>query len=130
MVRSSRTFKLATQASVDEKNAEYEDIEYTFEDPDAEKPKGQKAPVTKILTAKFPGDGAMIIMAASVGMDDAALANPAGALFSFLRQAFPEPGDFKFLKEQIAASRLDLRDDVMDMVGDMMETWSGVPTRQ
>jgi hypothetical protein len=129
MVRSSRTFKLATQASVDEKKSEYEDLEYDFEDPDAEKPKGQKTPVVRTLTAHFPGEGAMIVMAASIGMTDDELANPAGALFSFLRSVF-DKSDFGYLRSQIALSRLDLREDVMGMVGDMMEAWSGVPTQQ
>lgn len=135
MVKSSRTFRLASKVEVDAEKAEYEAIEYEFEDPDAEpvpskKGDGEvKAAKPRICTARYPGEGAMITMAASVGMSDIELSNPAGALFVFLGQVF-DKADYKFLRDQVKESRLDLRQQVMPMVGDMMEEWSGVPTKQ
>jgi hypothetical protein len=129
MAKSSRSFTLATQAAVDEEKSQYEPIDYVFTDPDAKPEKGKRAPVTRTCTAHYPGEGAMVVMAASVGMSDTELMNPAGSLFSFLAQAF-SPEDYKFIRKQVSLSRLDLRGDVLEMVGDMAETWSGVPTGQ
>lgn len=134
MAKSSRTFLLASKAQVDAEKAEYEPIEYDFEDPDAVvdpelSEKKQQAARVRTCVARYPGEGAMITMAASVGMSDIELSNPAGALFVFLGQVF-DTADYKFLRDQVKKSRLDLRAQLMPMVGDMMEEWSGVPTKQ
>lgn len=135
MARASRSFTLATQASIDEESSGYEPLEYTFTDPDAKPEKGRKTVDPRICTAHHPGEGMMFAMAASVGMSDAKLLNPAGALVKFLRAAFSAE-DFGFIWKQVELSRLKVRDpdpdttDVMDLVADMMETWSGVPSQQ
>lgn len=130
MARSSRSFTLATQAAVAEEKATHDDLDYEFIDPDAEPPKGQKGPVKRVLIAHYPGEGAMFLMASSVGMSDAELHNPAGALFTFLQQVFSDDGDYRWLRKQVALNRLDPREQLMEMIGDMMSEWSGVPTRQ
>jgi hypothetical protein len=129
MARSSRSFTLATKEAVEEARSQYEEVEFELIDPDEPLPKGRKTPVPRIVTARFPGEGAMMIMAASVGMSDAELANPAGALFGFLRAIFSED-DYKFVHKQIRLSRLDIREQVLGMVAELMEAWSGVPTQQ
>lgn len=136
MVKASRTFSLAARADVEAAKAEYDEIEYTFNDPDAEPiapEPGSRAkpqpPKPRVVTARYPGEGAMVTMAASIGMSDIELSNPAGALFVFLGQVF-DKADYKFLRDQVRLSRIDLRGQVMSMVMDMMEEWSGVPTQQ
>ncbi len=129
MARSSRSFVLATKASVDEKNAEYEDVEFEFTDPDAVPEKGRKTVPPRVCTARYPGDGAMFAMASSVGMSGAGLVNPAGALRRFLVHTF-SPADFRFIWKEVEASRLDAREDLMAMVAELMEAWAAVPTKQ
>lgn len=129
MARSSRSFVLATKASVEEKNAEYEDIEFEFSDPDAVPEKGRKTVPPRICTARYPGDGAMFAMASSVGMSDAELVNPAGALRHFLSKTF-DRDDFRFIWHEVEASRLDPREDLMSLVGECMASWSAVPSQQ
>lgn len=129
MARSSRSFVLATKASVEEKNAEYEDIEFEFTDPDAVPEKGRKTVAPRVCTAHYPGEGAMFAMASSVGMSDAELVNPAGALRHFLAKIFNRE-DFRFIWREVEESRLDARDDLMALVGECMESWSAVPSQQ
>lgn len=129
MARSSRSFKLAAQSTVDEEKASHEDIEYEFMDPDAVPEGSRKTVDPKVLVAHYPGEGQMFVMSASIGMSDDQMRNPAGALFSFLRASF-SPQDYQWLFQQVKLSRLDPREDLMDMVGDMIVTWTGVPTRQ
>lgn len=132
MARSSRSFALATQASIDETNAEYEPIEFEFTDPDAVPDPASKSKTVKprICTAHYPGDGVMFSMAASIGMSNAQLLNPAGSLVKFLSETFHENGDFKFIWDQVERSRLDVRGDIMAIVAELMGEWSGVPTKQ
>lgn len=130
MARSSRSFALATQASVDEANAAYEPVEFEFTDPDAVPEKGRKTVPPRICTAYYPGDGVMFSMAASVGMTNSQLLNPAGSLVKFLSTVFHENDDFRFIWEQVEKSRLDVREDIMALVAELMESWSGVPTQQ
>lgn len=129
MARSSRSFKLATQASVEEAKAAYEEIEFEFIDPDAPLEKGRKTPTPRICVARYPGEGEMFAMAASVGLSDDQLRNPAGSLFSFLRATF-DKSDYAFIYQQVKLSRLDPREDLMEMIFELMTTWSGVPTKQ
>lgn len=130
MARSSRSFALATQASIDEASAEYPPIEYEFTDPDATPVPPKKTVPPRVCVAHHPGEGRMFSMAASVGMSEAQLLNPAGELVKFLSATFKENGDFAFIWDQVGKSRLDIREDIMALVADLMEEWSGVPTKQ
>lgn len=128
MTNAARSFTLATREEVEEANAEYPTIDYAFIDPDQPAPKG-KQPDPRICVAHYPGRGIMFNMAAAVGQTDAQLQNPAGAVYEFLHAAF-DPKDYAFLKAQIAASRLTIREQIMPMIQDMMGEWGTFPTPQ
>jgi hypothetical protein len=127
MARSSRSFTLATKASVEEKNAEYEPLEIPFIDPDAPLVKNKK-PDPRYVVAHFPGEGHLFAIASAMGSQEID-ANPAGALRKFLKAALSVE-DFRFVWHEIEETRLDVEDDIIPMVAEMLELWSGVPSRQ
>jgi hypothetical protein len=131
MPRSSRSFALATKASVDEHLAEYPPLEIPFTDLDAEPVKtGNKKgqPKERIVVANFPGDGLMFSMASSMSSDDRE-SNPASGVKKFLRGALSHQ-DFLFVWGEVEKNRLSIEDDVMGMIAEMMELWTGFSSQQ
>ena len=131
MARSSRSFQLATKSSVEEKLGEYPTLEIPFTDLDAplqETGAKKGKPVERIVEAHFPGDGLMFSMASSMSSDDRE-SNPASGVKKFLRGALSH-ADFLFVWGEVEQNRLTIEEDVMGMIAEMMELWSGFSSQQ
>ena len=133
MARSTRSFSLATKASVEESLAAYPSLEIPFTDLDApleEPAEGKKKgkPKERIVVANFPGDGLMFSMASSMSSDDPE-SNPASGVKKFLRGALDHK-DFLFVWGEVEKGRLSVEDDIMGMISEMMELWSGFSSQQ
>lgn len=125
MADSTRSFLLASEAEVEKKNAVYSDIEYEFTDPDALDEK--QRPTVRTVIAKYPGEGAVFNMAATVGQFDIHGQNTAGALMTFLRLSLSHE-DYEWLNRQLVLSRLT-QELLRSMVTDMVKEWTAFPTK-
>lgn len=95
---------------------EHPALEYEFLTPEGD---------ARTVTARFPGDGALMLLIAASGGEDGMAA--ATELFALLAETFDE-ADMAFLKKSYRSAILDT-DMLMDLVMDMVERWSSFPTQ-
>lgn len=118
---AARSFKLATQAAIKEERANYGTLAFDF---DTEGADGKIT--TRTCVAHYPGEGALMLLAASSG-SDAGESDSLSAVFALFEQTF-SVSDYKFIRAKIRSQELDPR-WALEMIGDMTTAWAGFPTQ-
>lgn len=125
---SGRSFMMAAQSATEEKAAEYERPVYEFVDEvvsvDENGDEQVERSVRQIETS-YPGEGPLALMIASINTDSSE--NPIGAALAFLDTTMSQ-ADYRFIRKALRENRVDF-DMLMDMIQDMVETWSTFPTK-
>lgn len=110
-----KSFQMAVKKEAGEE--EQEPLTYEFVEADGS---------AREIVARYPGEGALMLLLASVGDDENVGA--ASELFALLAEAFSK-SDMAFLKKAYRSGAIET-ETLMDLVMDMVERWSAFPTQQ
>lgn len=113
---AARSFQMAAKANATPDD-EHKPVSFTLTDANGK---------DRTLTATYPGDGAIILVAATAAGTDVG-AEALNEIFAFIKESF-SAADSAFIRSKFRSAEIS-PELLMDIIGDLMESWTSFPTQ-